>query len=532
MNSKIIICNGIHLHKDYKDVLSYSESDMVTLCQNHALATANNYSFIRERGTIQVGIAYSTCVQANYIAYQNSDYSNKWFFAFIDEVRYKNNNTTELVFTIDVWSTWYSSITFNSCFVEREHVTDDTIGLHTLPENVETGEYIEQPTSIEEYTSGWTYYQSGTRVVIGVTQVHQGWAMPSGTPQYNGVFSGLIYLTFPTLADAEKYLRVMQLGHGEDIYSVFLVPEDLVSATFITVTEGAITYQVGYVNYTSAFTNLKTPYVLKPTVVDKNYTPKNNKLFTFPYCYFTVSNNSGSVKEYHYEYFKNATATHCDFSIKGALSLGCSIKALPLDYNLSDTSPHTAYNIPESVDAGKLPTCSWITDTYTNWITQNSVNLGLNFAGNAGSMIGGTLVGDPKTALSGISGVAGMVGQIYQKQFAPNSAHAGANMGDLNFAMTEGFMITKKSIRQEYAKIIDDYFTARGYQVNTYKVPNIKTRPYFNYVKINQETDSITGNFANNFTEKLNGILKSGVTIWHNHDNIDNYSLDNRPVNN
>ena len=34
-------------------------------------------------------------------------------------------------------------------FIEREHVNDDTIGLHTIPENLETGDYIScklQPT--------------------------------------------------------------------------------------------------------------------------------------------------------------------------------------------------------------------------------------------------------------------------------------------------------------------------------------------------------------------------------------------------
>lgn len=531
MNSKIIICNGIHLHKDYKDVLSYSEQDMVTLCQNHAIATANNYSFIRERGTIQVGIAYSTCVQANYIAYQNSDYSNKWFFAFVDEVRYKNNNTTEIVFTIDVWSTWYSYITFNSCFVEREHVTDDTIGLHTVPENLETGEYIEQPTNNTEYLSGWNYYQSGTRVVIGLSKNSYGWAYPSGNPQYNGVYSGLIYFTFPDLSSVENFLYHMQRdGHGEDVYSVFLAPENLAPATFFTPTVSDRQYRIGWVEYSSDAILLKNSvYVDKPTVIASNYIPKNNKLFTYPYSFFYVSNNSGGVKEYHYELFSGST---CDFNIYGALSLGCSVRALPKSYNLTSVPAHTSYNIAEGIDAGKLPTCSWITDTYTNWLTQNSVNLGVSLASNVGTLIGGVASGNGNAIASGTGGVASMIGQVYQKQFAPNSAHAGANMGDLNYALFEGFTVYKKSIREEYARIIDDYFTARGYQVNSYKVPNINTRPIFNYVKINNETDAITGNFANNFTEKLNNILKSGVTIWHNHDNIDNYSLDNRIVNN
>ena len=520
MNSKIIICNGIHLHKDYKDVLSYSEQDMVTLCQNHALATANNYSFIRERGTIQVGIAYSTCVQANYIAYQNSDYSNKWFFAFVDEVRYKNNNTTEIVFTIDVWSTWFSYITFNSCFVEREHVTDDTIGLHTVPENLETGEYIITTQVHDNNNNNVTCVVASTSSPGELASVYGGY--------YNGIPSGIAYYRFDDITGSDNnslfsFLSLLEKKKkSEAIAGMFLCPKWLCGGT---------TEPISVVIPTSNTVADFTLYCDPISQVD-HYTPKNNKLLTFPYCYYNLTNNQGANAIYGQEFWETIENKK-RVKVFGCLTPGCSIRAVPVSYK------GLTYNYDEGINLGKLPQLNWTTDQYTNWLTQNGVNLAVKSATSAGTLAAG-LLGAGATAgasasmvVSGVSGIANVVGEVYKHSLIPEQANGNLNSGDVTTAgERNNFHVYTMTIRQEYAKIIDDYFTARGYQVNTFKVPNINTRPIFNYVKINNETDSITGNFANNFTEKLNGILKSGVTIWHNHDNIDNYSLDNRIVNN
>ena len=46
-NSKIIICKNIKLDKSYKDIINYSENQMVTLCVENAVASSDSYSFIR-----------------------------------------------------------------------------------------------------------------------------------------------------------------------------------------------------------------------------------------------------------------------------------------------------------------------------------------------------------------------------------------------------------------------------------------------------------------------------------------------------
>ena len=81
MNSRIILAKGIKLDRDYNNVLNYTTEAMLSLLRSssHLITEANNYSFIRStRNKLFVGFSYTECLQANYIAFQNPDYSNKW----------------------------------------------------------------------------------------------------------------------------------------------------------------------------------------------------------------------------------------------------------------------------------------------------------------------------------------------------------------------------------------------------------------------------------------------------------------------
>lgn len=89
-NGRILLCKGIKLDRNYRNVLNFGESQMLELCSQNVVAQANDYSFIRERGSIKVNFNYNTCLSSNYIAFENPDYSGKWFFAFIDKVNFIN----------------------------------------------------------------------------------------------------------------------------------------------------------------------------------------------------------------------------------------------------------------------------------------------------------------------------------------------------------------------------------------------------------------------------------------------------------
>ena len=159
LKSEIILCKNIRLDKSYINVLSYTENQMLTLCRSneHLVASDDDYSFIRNTGNIFTNFTYSQCLNANYIAFQNKDYSNKWFFAFIDEVIYQGEENTEIRYTIDAWATWYDKWSVEKCFIERQHVLNDTIGSNLVDENLNVGDVEE--IAEEEFTGlGTEYY--------------------------------------------------------------------------------------------------------------------------------------------------------------------------------------------------------------------------------------------------------------------------------------------------------------------------------------------------------------------------------------
>ena len=72
---------------------------------------------------------------------------------------------------------------------------------------------------------------------------------------------------------------------------------------------------------------------------------------------------------------------------------------------------------------------------------------------------------------------------------------------------------------------IDKYFDFYGYKVNRFAIPNLESRPHWNYI---QTIDcNIEGSFPDEHITKLKSIFNKGVTIWHAAAEVNNYELDN-----
>ena len=156
-NGEIILCNNIKLDMNFENVLSYTESQMVELCRNNKVYSGTKYTMMDPSiNEIDIDTPYQNCIYANYVAFNNKSVGNKWYFGFITNVKYINPRTTRISFKLDVFSTWYERFNINKAFIEREHVDDDTVGKHTIPEGLETGDYV--TNGIENLSYGSFYY--------------------------------------------------------------------------------------------------------------------------------------------------------------------------------------------------------------------------------------------------------------------------------------------------------------------------------------------------------------------------------------
>ena len=545
MNSQVLICNGINLDRNYKNVVNYTESDMVTLCANHAIRHATNFNFIKQgRNEIEVPFTYEECLKANYMAFQNPSYSNKWFFAFVDEVEFRNPSTTRIRYTIDAFSTWFDYWDAKSCFVMREHVTDDTIGRHTIDEGLNFGDYIINSTGEILSSLNTTYICIATA-----------W-LPDNTPFYSnnrvfgGVYSGVSYILFAQTESASKFIQALD-DMGKDSYSIilgiFMIPQALsgAPADISTWPTGSLGNQTGIrfyplPNVATTRTLLSNYTISSPSALD-GYTPKNNKLLVAPYNMLSITNNAGTQLDFKYEDFINRTPT---FDIVGVPNMTTSISLVPVNYKLNNTSK-AGYNW--MLPLAKFPQGSWVSDTYTNWMVANGVNIlghqidaptSHAIMGSLQAITGATTMGlnaevSGGGILGGFSSMLGAVQESYRASLMPPAI--GGQTSSLDVAYGYAKMSPtyyKMTIKAEYARIIDDWLSRFGYKINRVKIPNQVGRTYWNYVQIGA-SEIIGYPNTKNFgipksdMETINNIYRAGVTIWHNHDNIGNYSLSN-----
>ena len=482
-----------------------------------------NSSYQRKDNTVRYPGHIDDLIGYNYCMYKNSSYSNKWFYAFITDMQYVNDSMTLVSIKTDVWQTWQFDIEIKKSFVEREHVNDDTIGLHTVPENVETGEYVvSDSASMGVFSDDIDDYI----VVLGVTKLVQ----PVGTdPEeiggklYGNVYSGIEYIVSDSFEHTDNLIKTYaKQGTSDSIICAFMVPKDLIgfsSLTFTTVVSW--TWIVKYARIPSmSVWGLSLLEYNKPTKLYDNFTPKNNKLLTWPYIYLNVDNNVGNCQTFHFEDF---STNKVGFDVEGTLTPGCSYKIAP--HNYKNKTSNWLYSITPS----KLPICNWQDDLFTNWMTQNGVNVPLRIAGSGIAIASGVITGNPVATASGILGIANSVGEIYEHSFVPPSVEGNVNSGDVSFASAlHDPILYTMSIKKEYAQIIDDYFSMFGYKVNSVKIPNITGRTNWNYVKTID--CNIHGYIPQKDCIEIKNMFNAGVTFWHNPSTFLDYSQSNTIV--
>lgn len=503
---------NVPVESDYKITLYFPDmTAQYNYFYSKRVKSYSNFSYQRKEGIIRVPEYIDNLYNCNYVMYQNNN--GKWYYAFIKDMEYKGDDQTNITIETDVMQTWMFDYTIKSAFIDRQHTNNDAVGANTLPENLETGEYIVNGYSADSSLKDYVY-------VLMVTEVKKdGEWKPAIHHNFGGIphgFTGLVFATSELLA-TEVGLYDAD-GKGDAIIGAFMIPPRIIDwsasdGKFIKETKEPVKYDFEF---------------LKPISLD-GYTPKNKKLLCSPYQFLVLSNNAGSANILEFEQFTDKT--FATFSIKGVTTIGGSIKCVPTNYK------RISVNEEEGIMCGKFPTLSWSSDLYTNWLTQNALNIGIGTISSFATMVAGVGLtvasGGVGSAIgagmitSGFSGVVGQLTQVYQQSFTPNSAKGNTNGGDINTASKQNtFHFISKSIKAEYAKIIDDYFTVYGYKTNSFGVPLKNHRSRFWFTKT---TDiDINAPIPNNDIQKIKDCYNTGITFWRATDDaIGDYSKSN-----
>lgn len=549
-NSRVILLQNISLSPDYTEgTVSYTSSEaQYQDMYAHKLLEFERCTYVgknKQVGTIRLESRLGGLMQrATYMMFKNTSYENKWFYAFVTDVTWINNVTWEVSFMLDVMQTYQFDYTYNECFIDRMHSRTDNVGDNIIDEGLETGEYI------ANYVDEITDYAT-TEGVVCTTLSDTGEEVTADDEilpilKVDGVSIGSVIWRIEAKGDTKKFFKNASSA-PDSVIDYYNIPT-------------AFAHDADDKIQVKGIAPIKTKIVNKPQVSGKlyAYTPRNNKMFTYPYCYLRATDLSGNTCNYRYELFDKPDTCSFDYT--------CTRLPNPEGFMYPTNYCGIVDNYDEGLSINDFPRGAYTIDTYKAWLAQTANTRTLQQLGLAAGIVGGVALGIAGGATAGMLAGAGagatLNGMTFSQQLSKggqlsdamstgakmsgggltgvlammakqedhkvNSQRAVGNKATSAIAMMGKHIIQLQSmcVQQNYAKAIDSFFDKYGYKQNKIDIPSQRIRPHWTYVKT--VGCSVKASLPSSIIAQINQIHDTGITFWKNLDSIGNYSLDNR----
>ena len=438
------------------------------------------------------------------------------------------------------------------------------LGANLVPENLETGEYkIAGTTSISGLEPYYVIAFSDYKITIG-TQDYDLFPISQEVGGYskiiNGIPGAVAYMVTTTRQDfCELFDDLLKYGNqSEKVVAVFTIP-----SLAVKIGSGGNTYKFtqnwNFYSLSGTAPASTTTLNSTPATLD-GYTPKNAKARQYPFVYLGYNPPNGTSKIFRYEDFTSGTPS---FKMISEVNPNPSVYFIPQNYR-----GKSGDSLSDNVSLNGYPQLSSKIDVYNSWLAENTgiinvqnrqarVNYELDTMSSAISMLSGIggLIGSGiqgastgeynSGMLSGFSSTVdsaiglgkiqanydayvGMVNAQKEKQamLPDNVTLGGSNATLLGYDMMDDNTFTTYSVKYQFAKRIDDYFSMYGYATNELKTPNLNNRPKWNYVKT--AGANILGNIPQEDLDLIKRIFDNGVTLWHDTSHFLDYSQTNK----
>lgn len=527
-NTILKILKDIPLDNTYTDTIKFeSVSAQTSYFTGKAKYTYDNLSYQRvnysvapSRGpsTIRISQPPDDLYDCNYIMFQNTSHGSKWFYAFIVSVNFVNMNTTEIQYEIDHYQTWAFDFTVLPSYVEREHTLNDGLYANLVPEPFSESDMLCTAVTRMDASPDHT-----VQIVIATTGGSSEDKPTIKGMMQDNIYSGLNVYTVSDPTNANAFIQAFSdQGKLDRIVSVSMAPYD--------------------VNATARDGNAYT--ITRPANVS-GYVPKNNKVLAYPFVKITLTNRSGSSKDFYYENFMSyatggGVPANPEFYIYRMVGVKPKLFAVPINYggvNSPNVGTGRLFNDQYVVEVGDFPQCPWTGNVYANWLASGYQNSTLKSLANVLTMaLTGYVGGGTSAAVTSAETGALRAGQTFvDNQIdrmtaakTPLEMRGTVSDTDLSFVTrNSGFDIRQMAVRPEIARVADDFFSMFGYATNQLKVPNMTGRASWNYVK----TDNviINGSIPVDAMARIKTMFNSGIRFWHTTD-VGNYALPNNIV--
>lgn len=505
--------------------------------------TSNNLTYQRDYQVYALQAEYdNTITSCNYLRYRNNNYGNKWFYAFITSIRYVNPNTVYIDFILDAYQTFMFDITWKDCFIERSHVRDDTLGAHTLDEGIHVGNRYSKEVNVS-----WpgTDVFAGNVNVVPIIFLAAAYVFPSsgdpteriitanvqGTPTTLAVwFPNFDVIKTAPLFQMQQFLKLLQNSSKSNaIVASVAIPEHIARGTWNTMkgVEGAITevqadpkaiesgayLQIANLQFVDS---VNATLTLTPLM---SYTPRNKKLYCYPFTYFVLSSNQGENVTIKTEWLPETQPPVGDPDRELKLSLSANISPDSSYFCKVTNANSTSRTL--TCTMAQLPQVATASSTYANWLAGHMASITSGILANGLQIFGGTAAtvsGAGASAgvggiTSGVNGIIGTIGNLIDAEKMPASLNSSGGSTGNAAINNRRFSLYQQVLNPDMYASIDQFFDMYGYKVNMNGTPDFYCRAYWQYFKI--PIVNITGNVPAEYMNQIKSTFQNGVTLWN-----------------
>lgn len=569
--SEIHFCNTKIDNSLQNQLLWTNQEAQLNYFRSVTVRTESDYTFIKPQNIIRVNGNIEEWYNCNYVMYQNRNFTGVvWHFAFITDLRWRSDESTDIVIEEDWFQTFYWQAQIKECFVEREH--GDVTQSISVAEGLDYGnEYVLRQQVHLWDTAGANYVVCMTETVMDIMK-SKWWDKIPPAPmgrapqavhyyQFDNNFRNI--LAMPATTEEKQILDnpltytnpvegddnwASDLGKVSQVLNSLLVafnPAAATGAGWFTALSKYNEVKETVTERASRFANaiieiFRLPFDGTESYYDDEYhchrlyggIPELNsgsaasgitasefadpKLNTFPYSYFKLTNHKGSEQIYKPEYVASPHISYVSgFGSPVTVRYWCD--------------NYQGYGVQKdmSVISNTNNTVPVLNDRYGSYLmnskTQNDVAVANSIIGGVASAGIGFAVGGPVgAAVGGIAGTAVNVFQQISSQNAkkqdirdqPPTVTGGANNG--NFELndeSDGVWVELWTINDQHGRILTDYFKRYGYAYNITKVPNfVGTSRTYCFCKTSDS--NVTGNIPTDALVTIKQMLNQGCTFW------------------
>lgn len=523
-NSKIKLLRGVPVDKNYNHTVYFVDAaGQRNTWLTYVAYSAEQAQYNRETGRIRFPGSADTLRSCNYLMYQNTGYTNKWFYAFINQVYYINDNMTEIDFSIDIMQTFMFDYTLGDCFIERSHTATDVAGDNRVAETINFGSYhvldMEPLTDVEDWD------------IIMYSSFDPSTYQSAGGSLNKGLYSGL---------DRTIIGRVhFDLSTNPPTPSFAVSPQTTIADIINNHADKAPgVVAIVIAPHQFEVNNRVITTIPKPTgnQMYGSYTVKNKKLLIAPFTVVYVFDGSGTGKMYDPAEFEgNNIVFHC-FSDNAPAQ---SVIALPYNYNNV-----AGVNPAEGVIMSSFPQCAWISDAFKTYLAQNQANIGVSTGLAAASIAaagvitiateGAALPIAAGLVVGGASAAGKVLANVEDAKKQPPAVHGNVTGTALYTIGNKRLIAYIMTPHLEYIKIIDDYFSMYGYAINRVQTPVTMNRPHWTYLKTlgcivlpNPPISPVDQGLSAADCKEIAAVYDKGITFWRYAAEVGEYYLDN-----